>query len=154
MVLTLQVIFTRVLPMSCKVFSIDIQIAICRVASWKYLFFILLLSLLPFQVSSCNCYSFWNHLKEDSGIQIQTLTIMGYKTVSLVYRLHYPPHKTPTVTIPLNWSPQRELGYRNSKNNPKPLTLKEKHFCKVPVKYPFIFSLTRKYKNKFCCTNL
>lgn len=63
MVLTLQVISTRVEPTCCEVFPIDIQIATSEVATGKYLFFILFLSLLAFQVSSCNCYFQFQLLK-------------------------------------------------------------------------------------------
>lgn len=90
MVLSLQVIFTRVVPMCCKVFSVDIQIATSGAASWKYLFFLLFLSLLAFQVSSCNCYSFRNHLKEDSGIQVQTLTKVQNCLLNIPFTLPSP----------------------------------------------------------------
>lgn len=67
----------------------DVQIVTFGVSLWKYLFFIFFLSQLAFQVSSCNLYSFWNNLKEDSSTQVQTLTIIGCKIASLIH--HYIP---------------------------------------------------------------
>lgn len=63
-------------------FPLTFRLLLLGLLHVKHLFFILFLPLLAFPVSSGKCYSFWNHLKEDSGIQVQTLTIMGYKTVT------------------------------------------------------------------------
>lgn len=138
MLLTLQVISTRVEPMCCKVFPVDIQIVTSGVASCKYLFFTLFFSLLAFQVSSCNCYFQFQLLKPSERRFWHTSPKFDNHGVqNCLHNISFTfPHKPSTVTVTLNWSPQTELRHRSSKNNPTHL-FKNKHSCKVPVRYPF-----------------